>query len=219
MSIARAAAARSKRGSTPRATACSGRTKSAAPSTCATARPGRPVVQGLEGLRGLVVVEFGGRIYISSDSGASWTARESDRDWRSVAYSADGSKLVAASRARRGLRGRRAPVGANRCRGRRERPVHKGRRACRPAGACGTGESRKGHWRHRCHRPERPRRPGDPRHRHLPAARLTHANLLLNASHPHAAALTTSWTPAASPTWPAAPRHCGTRRAFRGCTW
>jgi hypothetical protein len=40
-------------------------------------------------------VEYGGRIYTSSDSGVSWTARESDRNWFGVASSADGSKLVA----------------------------------------------------------------------------------------------------------------------------
>ncbi len=36
-----------------------------------------------------------GQIYISSDSGVTWTARESDRFWYGVASSADGSKLVA----------------------------------------------------------------------------------------------------------------------------
>ncbi len=39
---------------------------------------------------------YGGQIYTSTDSGVTWTARESDRDWWSVASSADGSKLVAA---------------------------------------------------------------------------------------------------------------------------
>ena len=50
----------------------------------------------------LVAVEHGdinltphiGLIYVSTDSGATWTPRESSRDWRSVASSSDGSKLV-----------------------------------------------------------------------------------------------------------------------------
>ncbi|MFZ4764876.1 MAG: InlB B-repeat-containing protein, partial [Roseimicrobium sp.] len=36
-----------------------------------------------------------GQIYTSTDSGATWTARESSRSWRSIASSADGSKLAA----------------------------------------------------------------------------------------------------------------------------
>ena len=36
-----------------------------------------------------------GQIYTSTDSGVNWTARESNRSWRSVASSSDGSKLVA----------------------------------------------------------------------------------------------------------------------------
>ena len=43
----------------------------------------------------IVAVANGGKIYISSDSGATWSAKESDRGWRSVASSADGTKLVA----------------------------------------------------------------------------------------------------------------------------
>ena len=38
---------------------------------------------------------FGGQIYTSANSGLSWTARDSNRDWRTVASSADGTKLVA----------------------------------------------------------------------------------------------------------------------------
>src|SRR5439155_7174268 len=37
----------------------------------------------------------GGQIYTSTDSGVTWTARDSNRHWMSVASSADGNKLVA----------------------------------------------------------------------------------------------------------------------------
>lgn len=43
----------------------------------------------------LVVVEYGGPIHTSTDSGLTWTSRESNRNWASVASSADGTKLVA----------------------------------------------------------------------------------------------------------------------------
>ena len=36
-----------------------------------------------------------GRIYTSTDSGVTWTPRESDKNWGAVASSADGTKLVA----------------------------------------------------------------------------------------------------------------------------
>ena len=36
-----------------------------------------------------------GQIYTSTDSGVNWTARESNRNWYSVASSADGTRLVA----------------------------------------------------------------------------------------------------------------------------
>ena len=36
------------------------------------------------------------QIYTSTDAGLNWTPRESARDWRAVASSADGSQLVAA---------------------------------------------------------------------------------------------------------------------------
>jgi len=39
----------------------------------------------------------GGQLYISTDTGATWTARESNRGWYSVASSADGTKLAAAA--------------------------------------------------------------------------------------------------------------------------
>jgi hypothetical protein len=38
----------------------------------------------------------GGQIYTSTDSGATWTARESNRNWFAIASSADGTRLVAA---------------------------------------------------------------------------------------------------------------------------
>jgi photosystem II stability/assembly factor-like uncharacterized protein len=41
------------------------------------------------------VVYSGGQIYISTDSGVTWTPRESNRNWRSIASSSDGVKLVA----------------------------------------------------------------------------------------------------------------------------
>jgi hypothetical protein len=37
----------------------------------------------------------GGKIYTSTDSGVTWTPRDSSRNWWAVASSADGSKLVA----------------------------------------------------------------------------------------------------------------------------
>jgi hypothetical protein len=40
--------------------------------------------------------DSGGQIYTSNDSGVSWTARESVRNWVSIAMSADGTKLAAA---------------------------------------------------------------------------------------------------------------------------
>ena len=36
-----------------------------------------------------------GNIYTSTDSGITWTSREEEREWSSVASSADGTKLVA----------------------------------------------------------------------------------------------------------------------------
>jgi photosystem II stability/assembly factor-like uncharacterized protein len=42
-----------------------------------------------------VVAVGNSQIYTSTDSGVSWTARDSSRNWYSVASSADGNKLVA----------------------------------------------------------------------------------------------------------------------------
>jgi photosystem II stability/assembly factor-like uncharacterized protein len=42
-----------------------------------------------------VAVEYGGQIYTSTDSGLTWTSRDSNRNWEGVASSADGTKLVA----------------------------------------------------------------------------------------------------------------------------
>jgi photosystem II stability/assembly factor-like uncharacterized protein len=60
----------------------------------AGARSWVSVASSVDGSK-LVAVELGGQIYTSTDSGVTWTARDSNRDWRSVASSADGSKLVA----------------------------------------------------------------------------------------------------------------------------
>lgn len=54
----------------------------------------RYVASSADGTK-LVSDVWGGQIYTSSDSGASWTARESNRDWVGLASSADGTKLVA----------------------------------------------------------------------------------------------------------------------------
>ena len=40
-------------------------------------------------------VAYNGQIYVSTDSGNTWTAKESNRYWRSVAMSADGTKQTA----------------------------------------------------------------------------------------------------------------------------
>ena len=42
-----------------------------------------------------MAVGYIGQIYTSTDSGVTWTAHESNRNWYSVASSADGTKLVA----------------------------------------------------------------------------------------------------------------------------
>ena len=44
----------------------------------------------------LAAVAVNGQIYTSTDSGATWTSRDSNRAWRSIASSADGTKLAAA---------------------------------------------------------------------------------------------------------------------------
>jgi hypothetical protein len=43
----------------------------------------------------LVALVGGGQLYSSTDSGVTWIACESARNWYSVASSSDGSKLVA----------------------------------------------------------------------------------------------------------------------------
>ncbi len=59
-------------------------------------RDWRSVASSADGSK-LVAVVGDGQIYTSTDSGVSWTARESgSRNWNVVASSADGSKLVAA---------------------------------------------------------------------------------------------------------------------------
>ena len=40
-------------------------------------------------------VHYSGQIYVSTDSGNTWTAKESNRGWYSVAMSADGTKQTA----------------------------------------------------------------------------------------------------------------------------
>lgn len=52
------------------------------------------VASSADGQR-LAAVEYGGRIYTSTDAGETWTARDSDRLWYTIASSADGLHLVA----------------------------------------------------------------------------------------------------------------------------
>lgn len=52
------------------------------------------VASSADGMKLAAITELG-RIYISSDAGATWTAQESARKWRAVASSADGTRLVA----------------------------------------------------------------------------------------------------------------------------
>ena len=54
----------------------------------------RGMAASADGTR-LVAVTWGGQIYTSTDSGATWTARDSVRNWWAVASSDDGTKLVA----------------------------------------------------------------------------------------------------------------------------
>ena len=44
----------------------------------------------------LVAAGYGDSLRVSTNAGQSWSARESQRSWRSVASSADGTRLVAA---------------------------------------------------------------------------------------------------------------------------
>ena len=50
--------------------------------------------QPADGTR-LVATEWAGRLWVSTDSGLTWTAREATRNWHYVASSADGRRLVA----------------------------------------------------------------------------------------------------------------------------
>jgi photosystem II stability/assembly factor-like uncharacterized protein len=43
----------------------------------------------------LAAVVSGGQIYLSTDSGVTWTATGPNQSWASIASSADGRKLVA----------------------------------------------------------------------------------------------------------------------------
>jgi hypothetical protein len=54
----------------------------------------RAIASSADGTKLAAVVE-GGQIYTSIDSGATWTARESNRSWYRIASSADGTKLAA----------------------------------------------------------------------------------------------------------------------------
>lgn len=53
------------------------------------------VAASASGLR-LVAVAAGGQIHTSDDAGATWTARETNRNWSAVASSGDGRRLLAA---------------------------------------------------------------------------------------------------------------------------
>jgi photosystem II stability/assembly factor-like uncharacterized protein len=43
----------------------------------------------------MAATKWGGKIYVSTDAGATWAAQESNRNWTSIAVSADGRRLVA----------------------------------------------------------------------------------------------------------------------------
>jgi uncharacterized repeat protein (TIGR02543 family) len=60
-------------------------------------RTWRSVASSADGTKLVAVAGdlFGEKIYTSTDSGATWTARDPARDWYSVASSSDGTKLVA----------------------------------------------------------------------------------------------------------------------------
>lgn len=53
------------------------------------------ITSSADGSKLAAVVATSGQIYTSTDSGLTWTARESLRDWRGIASSADGVKLAA----------------------------------------------------------------------------------------------------------------------------
>jgi hypothetical protein len=57
-------------------------------------RSWRSVASSADGTK-LAAAVGGGQIFMSTDSGVTWTARARGQQWRSVASSADGMKLVA----------------------------------------------------------------------------------------------------------------------------
>ena len=59
-----------------------------------TNRNWRGIASSADGTK-LAAVEYGGRIYTSTDSGIIWTAQETNRNWYAIASSSDGTKLVA----------------------------------------------------------------------------------------------------------------------------
>ena len=66
---------------------------------CVTATTDPPVVAARSSALaplGLVAAAFAGQLYTSTNSGLAWTAQETNRNWASVASSADGTNLVAA---------------------------------------------------------------------------------------------------------------------------
>ena len=63
----------------------------------ATLREWRSVTSSIDGTK-MAAVEELGQIYTSTDSGASWTARETNRRWLDIASSDDGTKLVAVAK-------------------------------------------------------------------------------------------------------------------------
>jgi len=68
-------------------------------SAVASSSDGSKLIAGATG-------NFGGQLYTSTDSGVSWTPRESQRYWNGVASSADGTKLVAVDYYGTGIGGR-----------------------------------------------------------------------------------------------------------------
>jgi ribosomal protein L24E len=58
------------------------------------ARSWQAIASCADGMR-LVAAASGGQLWVSSDGGVTWTARESARSWRAVASSSDGMRLVA----------------------------------------------------------------------------------------------------------------------------
>jgi hypothetical protein len=55
------------------------------------------VASSADGTR-LVAVTYGGSIYVSQDSGVTWSQRASSQYWIGVASSAEGTKLVAVAK-------------------------------------------------------------------------------------------------------------------------